>query len=548
MDDGDGCVQSASVDVNVSDMDATETVTQVTCNAADDGCVEINATDEVGPYLMKLGSDIKVFGGRMKPITITNSNGALTNHPVKISNVAYTAPMRADFGDVRFYDSNLIELSYWIESYTNSSTMDVWVKIPSLTNGNSTIYMIFGNSSLSSESDGDLVFEFFDDFDFFDSGKWTQGTISSTSGTDWSYYGGQLSGGNTNRIQTSVATFTGSRISESRTFESSSAVNGFTTAGFWASTGNALNILNHNGTNFARSNGGWSNFGSWGAGQRNVWMREYVRAHSSNSIVSRTREIGGTISVANQGNRSLANERIRLGARGDNGAYNQNFSAQWDWMFVRPWVNTEPTASVGAIVLPDNEFCDLAPGTYSIQVVDMGNCSETISVTITEPTILTIDGIDVTNTWCYDNTQGELDITVSGGTPTYNYNWSGPSSFSSTAEDLTGLGAGIYNVTVADDNACTTSSSATVGTNSPLNPPSFTWTGNTDQLWQDPTNWDCGLPDATSEVIIPAVPIGGNTPTIQNGIIGDVLNIDIQGSTSGLLEIEDGGLLRIFEP
>ena len=550
VDDGDGCVQSATVDVNVSDLDAVETLTQVSCNAADDGCIEINAVDEVGPYLMKMGTDIQVFGGRMKPVTINNTNGTLTNHPVKITNVAYTAPMRADFADVRFYDSDLNELVYWIESYTNSTTMDVWVRFPSLPNGNTIIYMVFGNSSLTTESNGEAVFEFFDDFNYFDSSKWTQGTISGTTGSNWSYYGGQLIGGNSNRTQTSTATFTGSRISEARTYETSSAGNGFTTAGFWGSTGNSYNILNHNGGNFMCINGTWDGFPSIAGGQRDLWIREYVRAHTSNSLGSRTREIGGTSSQVN-GNYSLNNERIRLGARGDNIDYNQNFSAQWDWMFVRPWVANEPTASVGAVALPDNQFCDLAPDNYSVQVVDMGNCSETINFTITEPTVLTIDGVSVTNTWCYSNNQGELDITVSGGTPiipspSYLYNWAGPASFSSSLEDPTGLAGGIYSVTVADNNTCTTSSTVTVGINSPDNaPPSFTWRGTVDNDWTNPGNWDCGIPDATAPVIIPASPSGGNRPIIYNGDIGECLNIEIQGNIFDLLEIQNGGLLNL---
>jgi hypothetical protein len=79
----------------------------------------------------------------------------------------------------------------------------------------------------------------------------------------------------------------------------------------------------------------------------------------------------------------------------------------------------------------------------------------------------------------------------------------------------------------------------------PINPGHYTWEGTTNNLWQISTNWDCGLPEVSSEVIIPASPSGGIFPLIQNGIIGDVLNIEIQGGTSDLLQIEPGGLLRV---
>ena len=103
---------------------------------------------------------------------------------------------------------------------------------------------------------------------------------------------------------------------------------------------------------------------------------------------------------------------------------------------------------------------------------------------------------------------GEIDITVTGGTqavppPPYSFIWAWTSSFSSTSEDITNLGAGIYNVTVADDdNACVVSSSATVGTLTPINAGHYTWKGTTNDLWQISSNWDCGVPDNAAEVIM----------------------------------------------
>lgn len=46
---------------------------------------------------------------------------------------------------------------------------------------------------------------------------------------------------------------------------------------------------------------------------------------------------------------------------------------------------------------------------------------------------------------------GEIDLTVSGGVAPFVYNWTGPGGFSSTDEDLTGLVAGTYTVTVTDN-------------------------------------------------------------------------------------------------
>jgi len=70
--------------------------------------------------------------------------------------------------DIRFYDTGDNKLSYWIETWDNTGTSIIWVKVP--TSGTSTIYMYYGNPSATSESNGDNVFDFFDDFN---DGVWT---------------------------------------------------------------------------------------------------------------------------------------------------------------------------------------------------------------------------------------------------------------------------------------------------------------------------------------------------------------------------------------
>src|ERR1039458_6026164 len=61
---------------------------------------------------------------------------------------------------------------------------------------------------------------------------------------------------------------------------------------------------------------------------------------------------------------------------------------------------------------------------------------------------------------CNSNNTGTVSLTVTGGTQPYNYNWN---SNSYTTENLTGISAGTYNVTVSDAKGCITATAITVG-------------------------------------------------------------------------------------
>ena len=99
----------------------------------------------------------------------------------------------------------------------------------------------------------------------------------------------------------------------------------------------------------------------------------------------------------------------------------------------------------------------LCAGSYSVTITDDNGCEVSTNSTIGEPTAIVING-SATNEMAGGD--GAIDITVTGGTPTYNYLWSGGQG---TDEDLTGLNAGMYTVTVTDAKGCTEVNSFTVG-------------------------------------------------------------------------------------
>lgn len=61
--------------------------------------------------------------------------------------------------------------------------------------------------------------------------------------------------------------------------------------------------------------------------------------------------------------------------------------------------------------------------------------------------LLTTDHTDVE---CFGESTGTIELTVSGGIVPYQFSWTGPGSFTASDEDLSGLGAGTYIVTVTD--------------------------------------------------------------------------------------------------
>ena len=103
------------------------------------------------------------------------------------------------------------------------------------------------------------------------------------------------------------------------------------------------------------------------------------------------------------------------------------------------------------------DLTNITAGTYSLTITDSNGCVDAKSFTVSEPTALQTSG-GVSGASCNGASDGSIDLTISGGTSPYTYTW----STSATTEDVSGLPANDFSVTVTDDNGCTKSDTFTV--------------------------------------------------------------------------------------
>jgi hypothetical protein len=96
-------------------------------------------------------------------------------------------------------------------------------------------------------------------------------------------------------------------------------------------------------------------------------------------------------------------------------------------------------------------------GAYNVKITDAVGCSTQKNFTLRVNTTLTLSGI-LTPTSCLGDNSGAIDLSIFGGEPPYAIKWAdGP-----TAEDRTGLVAGVYSVTVTDATGCSVQANYTI--------------------------------------------------------------------------------------
>lgn len=94
-------------------------------------------------------------------------------------------------------------------------------------------------------------------------------------------------------------------------------------------------------------------------------------------------------------------------------------------------------------------FDNLIANSYSIIIRDANGCLFNLVSNVIEPISILSAGLSVSNLLCFGDTT-TIQSSVNGGTPTYSYLWNN----GVTTNDLNGVGAGNYLLTIIDDNGC----------------------------------------------------------------------------------------------
>ena len=174
-----------------------------------------------------------------------------------------------DFVDIRFTeDDGEIELDYWMESKTDSDSAIFWVEITDdLDAGNAIIFIYYGNDEVSSVSDGEATFLFFDGFAEWDSDKW-----------DTTYHTGSRS------ISDGILTLATTSTLEMYTSNTSFGLGVIAESNlnFYSSDGTSYTVYGFvGGTTYCARIGEWSGAG-WGAALQ--WNTLLVNPYTHGSL------------------------------------------------------------------------------------------------------------------------------------------------------------------------------------------------------------------------------------------------------------------------
>jgi gliding motility-associated-like protein len=123
-----------------------------------------------------------------------------------------------------------------------------------------------------------------------------------------------------------------------------------------------------------------------------------------------------------------------------------------DGGFALQTIGPDPPFSytLGGVTNATGIFGNLAAGQYTVTVSNTANCPTTIAVTVGQPPAIGLTELYIQPISCNGAGDGILSVSVSGGSYPYSYEWTG----GATDSLVSGLSAGMIEVTVTDANGC----------------------------------------------------------------------------------------------
>ncbi|MGM0649475.1 MAG: gliding motility-associated C-terminal domain-containing protein, partial [Bacteroidota bacterium] len=117
----------------------------------------------------------------------------------------------------------------------------------------------------------------------------------------------------------------------------------------------------------------------------------------------------------------------------------------------------------GNVIGNGDSLPGLKAGNYRVEAVDDHDCTDALSFTLTQPAAFVIE-TSVQEVSCREYDDGVINISVSGGTAPYKFNWSS----GDTVPELKDIESGDYELTITDNNECIHTTTVYVPENSRL--------------------------------------------------------------------------------
>jgi gliding motility-associated-like protein len=107
-------------------------------------------------------------------------------------------------------------------------------------------------------------------------------------------------------------------------------------------------------------------------------------------------------------------------------------------------------------------FNNLSPGNHQLTISNSQGCDTTLTFSISEPNLLTLNLNNLVNVSCYGFSNGQLHLNAQGGTTSYQYNWLSPAPSNPNSPSIQNLPIGTYTCVVTDLSGCSATISETI--------------------------------------------------------------------------------------